>query len=267
MSRRAREESPTGFYHVMMRGVNKEKIFQLSKHKELLIEILKEELKEANVKMGAYCIMDNHVHIVIKSELIDLSKFLKKVNIKFAMRYNKNFDRVGHVFQGRYRSEIILNDMHLIQVVRYVHKNPVKAGIVSNIQKYKWSSYKDYLLQGSIMISDEIKSLVLDIVQGKKGFETFHSKDEILLFLDIDEEFEKNKDELANNLINNYCKEKGIIEASQIKNNQMDLEGIVILLRQKQFTNREVADLLEINRNTVNKINKDNKIVTNKFGA
>ena len=95
MPRRAREDSPTGFYHVMMRGVNREKIFQLEKHKKLLIEILKEKIEEVEVEIVAYCIMDNHVHIIIKSELADLSKLLKKINIKFAMSYNKDFDRVG----------------------------------------------------------------------------------------------------------------------------------------------------------------------------
>lgn len=258
MARRAREESPTGFYHVMMRGVNREKIFQLEKHKKLLIKILKEEIKEVDVEIGAYCIMDNHVHLIIKSELADLSELLKKVNIKFAMRYNKNCDRVGHVFQGRYRSEIILNDIHLIQAIRYVHRNPVKAGIVSSIENYKWHTYKEYLSGSSSMISGKIKSLVLDIMGGKDGFEQFHLKKEIVIFLDTDEEVERNKQALANNIITDYCQEKGEIELSKIRDNQESLAGIVnILLKHKQFTHREIAKMLEIDRNLVHNINKN----------
>lgn len=265
MPRRAREESPTGLYHVMMRGVNREKIFRLDKHKSLLIEIIKDEIKEFHVEIYAYCIMNNHVHIIIKSELVALSKLFKKINIKYAMRYNKNFDRVGHVFQGRFKSEVILSDVHLLQCIRYVHRNPVKAGMVLNIESYKWSSYNEYFFQPSTLISEETKSLVLDLAGGDNEFKKFHLRKEINLFLDTDEEIETNKQELANSIIKDYCKDNGIIELSKIKNNKEVLESIIIkLLDYEKFTYREIARLLKVNRSYVQKINEDNKTFVDK---
>ena len=135
MPRKARDQSPTDFYHIMMRGINKERIFERKQNKEFLLHLLKKDQENLEVEIGAFCIMDNHAHLIIKGSINDISQFIKKINIKFAMRYNKNLERVGHVFQDRYRSENIYNDSHLMQAISYIHNNPVKAGI---IKKHIW---------------------------------------------------------------------------------------------------------------------------------
>ncbi|HHY14369.1 MAG TPA: transposase, partial [Thermoanaerobacterales bacterium] len=145
MARQAREVSPTGYYHIMMRGNNKERIFEKEVQKKTLIKFLKTIGLEEEISIVAYCLMDNHIHLIIKGELDDISMALKRVNIKYAMNFNVNNDRVGHVFQGRYKSEIIADDKYLLQVVRYIHNNPVNAKMVTNISSYKWSSYNEYI--------------------------------------------------------------------------------------------------------------------------
>ena len=256
MPRRARQESPTQFYHLMIRGINKERIFESAKHKRFLIDMLGQESKEMDLEIGAYCIMDNHLHLVIKGELDEISIFFKKVNTRFAMRYNKDLKRVGHVFQGRYRSEIILNDGHLMQAIRYVHRNPINAGILSNIEKYKWSSYKEYVSETEQMLSKEIKLLVLDLAGGKNGIEKFHSDEDNILFLDTAEEVEKIKQKFVNNTIGNYC-EINEIEISEVKNNGENLKELIeLLLRCEQLTHREISDLLNVNRNLVHIVNR-----------
>ena len=89
--------------------------------------------------------MDNHVHLLINADLDLMADALKRTNIKFAMRYNKKYDRVGHVFQGRYKSEVINTEQYLLGVIRYIHNNPVKAEIVAEAGDYKWSSYNAYM--------------------------------------------------------------------------------------------------------------------------
>ncbi len=258
MPRKAREESPTKFYHVMMRGINKERICERKDEKIFLIEMMKQGIEEIDVEIAAYCIMDNHIHIAIKGELVDISKFFKKLNIKFAMRYNKIFDRVGHVFQDRYKSEVILNEGHLMQVIRYIHMNPVSAGMVSKVEDYNWSSYKTYMSKKSLLISTEIKTLILDILDDKNGLKEFHYKDENILFLDISEESDKVKKKIIEDIVIDYCIKKEISEVSQIKENQSNLGEVVKrLLDLKHFTHKEIAEKLKINRNLVHKISKD----------
>lgn len=111
-ARQARIISPTGYYHVMMRGNNREKIFIKEDQKRYLTELLRIASLEEPIEAVAYCLMDNHMHIVVKGEIEDLSQAIKKINIKYAMKYNKDTKRIGHVFQDRYRSEAVIDDKY-----------------------------------------------------------------------------------------------------------------------------------------------------------
>ncbi|MDY0234978.1 MAG: transposase [Gudongella sp.] len=256
MPRKAREQSPTDFYHIMIRGINKEKIFEKKQHKEFLLEILKQSKENLDVEIGAYCIMNNHFHLIAKGDLSEVSQLLKKINIRFAMLYNKNLERVGHVFQDRFRSESIYNDNHLIQAISYIHNNPVKAGLTTKITDYKWSSYSEYFTKADSIISTDLKLLILDIVGGQKALEKFHANNQAVLFIDTEEDVEKLKQDIFDRVIKDYCEENGIIDASKIKNDSERMEDLVIkLLEQEVFPHREIARLLEINRNLVHSIN------------
>jgi len=103
MARQARKVSPTKYYHVMMRGNNREKIFTRKDQKSYFIELLIDFKKQPPVEIAAYCVMDNHVHIVIAGEIDDLSEVMKRINIKYAMKFNKEADRIGHVSKTKYQ--------------------------------------------------------------------------------------------------------------------------------------------------------------------
>jgi REP element-mobilizing transposase RayT len=107
MPRAARQFSKTGFYHIMMRGINRERIFEKEAAKKEILHILAVKVRETDVGIYAYCVMDNHIHLVLKSEPQELAVFMKKLNGSFAMYYNREQRRVGHVFQDRYKSERI----------------------------------------------------------------------------------------------------------------------------------------------------------------
>lgn len=144
MARQARMESETGIYHVMMRGNNREFIFREEVQKQRFMEYLSNEVQSGGVRLAGWCLMDNHVHLIIQGELPEIVGSLKRINIRFAMGFNTQKKRIGHVFQDRYRSEPIKDDAHLLAVVRYVHNNPVKARMVKTAEVYSWSSYIAY---------------------------------------------------------------------------------------------------------------------------
>ena len=110
--------------------MNQEQIFKKEKHKTKILEIIKNLKEEVQFDVIAYCIMDNHIHLLIKAEENELKALMKKTNIKYAMYYNTEEKRNGHVFQDRFRSEAIEDDNYMVGAIRYIHNNPVRAGIV-----------------------------------------------------------------------------------------------------------------------------------------
>lgn len=145
MSRKPRIPSESGIYHVMTRGNEQKDIFRDDEDKSILINILLRKRINSIGFFSAICIMNNHLHILGKFDVLsDLSSYMSKVNTSYASYYNKKFIRIGHVFQDRYKSEPIKNEQQFLACVRYIHNNPVKAGMVQKPFDYRWSSFGDY---------------------------------------------------------------------------------------------------------------------------
>lgn len=144
MPRPLRTVSETGIYHVMSRGSRRKVIFHDSEDKQRFINIMIKKKMNGSFSLYGYCIMDNHYHLLIKEEKENLATIMKMINAAYAIYYNERYEGIGHVFQDRYRSEAINNDTYLLGVIRYIHNNPIKAGMGNRIQDYPWSSYQQY---------------------------------------------------------------------------------------------------------------------------
>ncbi len=144
MARPLRIDIPNHYYHVMSRGQRKNPLFFSPKDRKKYFLILNELLEKTDIEIYSYCLMSNHVHLLIYRKNYPLNLFMKRLNSKYAVYFNKKYHLVGHVFQGRYKSKIVLNDKYLIPLVNYIHFNPVKAHIVKNTTDYKYSSAKFY---------------------------------------------------------------------------------------------------------------------------
>ena len=155
MPRNSRRDFPGLFHHIMSQGINKEYIFDNDKLKKMYIDLIKEKSEKNNVKIMAYCIMDNHVHMLINVDKIEeMCKFMQQINTAYAKFYNKEFDRVGYVFRNRYLSKAILDEGQLKRCIVYIHKNPVEAKIVEHERDYIFSSFNEY-------IKDDNKSKII----------------------------------------------------------------------------------------------------------
>ena len=144
MPRRAREKSTTGIYHAMLRGINQQQIFEDDEDNEAFLDILKTCKQMSGFKLYAYCLMGNHVHLILKTCEEELDQIFKRIGTKYVYWYNCKYNRTGHLFQDRFKSEPIEDDSYFLTALRYVHQNPTKAGLVSDISTYKWSSYCEY---------------------------------------------------------------------------------------------------------------------------
>lgn len=143
MTRKPRKQSPADIYHVTNRGVSRQIIFEDDADRARFLDTLCRFMKEFDGELYAWCLMSNHFHLLLHMDLEDISLFMKKVGVSYAAYFNRKYDRVGTLFQDRFRSEPIDTDSYLMTVVRYIHQNPVKAGI-SQTCEYRWSSYQEY---------------------------------------------------------------------------------------------------------------------------
>lgn len=154
MPRVARKKSATGMYHIMMRGIDKRPIFlEDQDYKKFLIQLQRGKEKSEG-KVLAYCMMKNHVHLLLKEGEEEIGNTLRRINVGYAKYHNETHDRVGHLFQGRFKSEGVNDSGYLYTVFRYIHQNPVKAGLVTEIGEYPWSSYQEYLQKKPIYVED-----------------------------------------------------------------------------------------------------------------
>ena len=129
----------------MIRGNNRQQIFFNEKYCRHFLTILKDSTEKFDHRFLAYCLMSNHAHLVIYIAENDLPSIMRYINFRYAFWVNRKNDRVGHLFQGRYRSIEVSRDTYLINLCRYVHFNPVEARMVNNVCDYPWSSHRYYL--------------------------------------------------------------------------------------------------------------------------
>ncbi|MCK9267929.1 MAG: transposase [Alkaliphilus sp.] len=145
MARVAREKSGTGIYHVMLRGINRQTIFEDNQDRVKFLETLERYKDACEFELYSYCLMDNHVHLLMKETVESISRTIKRICSSYVHWYNAKYERCGHLFQERFKSEVIETDSYFLTVLRYIHQNPVKAKIVKTVAEYKWSSYKEYI--------------------------------------------------------------------------------------------------------------------------
>ncbi|MCU0598131.1 MAG: transposase [Desulfobacterales bacterium] len=145
MSRPLRIEYPGAWYHVMNRGRRAEKIFFDQEDYAMFIELLKEASSAWNIRICAYCLMPNHYHLLIQTPEGNISRSMRHINGIYTQRYNRRHGCDGQLLRGRYKSILVSEDSYLLQLVRYIHRNPVEAGIEANPYDYSWSSHRGYL--------------------------------------------------------------------------------------------------------------------------
>ena len=143
MARQARKISSNGYLHVIVRGIGKQILFEEPRDYDYYLYLLEKFSKDTEVSVCAYCLMQNHAHLLLHDEKGNTPLFMKKMGVSYSHYFNVRYERTGHLFQDRYLSEDVKNDAYLLSVFRYILKNPQKAGICA-VEDYPWSSYKLY---------------------------------------------------------------------------------------------------------------------------
>lgn len=141
MARPLRIEFAGALYHLTSRGDGREAIFLDDDDRKLFLEGLAEVVRDCNWAIHAYCLMDNHYHLLVETPEGNLARGMRQLNGVYTQRFNRKHGRVGHVFQGRYKAILVQEDAYLLELSRYIVLNPVRAGMACNPAEWPWSSY------------------------------------------------------------------------------------------------------------------------------
>lgn len=186
MPRQRRQLSATGVYHIMIRGVDRQAIFRQESDNVFFLKIMSQIAEETDCVILAWCLMKNHVHLMARFDQTTPAIFMKRLGIKYAQYFNWKYERVGHLLQDRFKSEVIEDDAYLLTCFRYILQNPVKAGICDLPEEYRWSCYSEYFGENNrngICAVD----LLLYMTMGKNELRNFVNLKNDDKCLDVDE--------------------------------------------------------------------------------
>ena len=250
MPRVARIKSKSNIYHIMIRGINQQDIFTDDEDDEKFLVILDHYRQKIELEIYAYCLMGNHVHLLLKEGKEPLSNTIKRIGASYVYYYNWQYDRKGHLFQDRYKSEPVEDDAYFLTVLRYIHQNPLKAGLTNNIASYLWSSYKEYIHKQKMVKVDFALSLFdQDKNRAIKEFEKFNYGINQDQCLDLTEQKKTLSDKLVRKLVlDKYGVELALLHNESKKN---QLEIIKYLKAQEGISMRQLSRLTGL---TLNKI-------------
>ncbi|RDI39180.1 transposase [Falsibacillus pallidus] len=171
MPRRARSKSSTAIYHLIMRGVNCQSIFEDDEDRTRFLETISRFKRNNSFQLYSYCLMNNHVHLLMKEGADSISTVVQKISSSYVYFYNEKYERSGHLFQERFKSEDINNMRYFLTVLRYIHQNPLRAGLSISVFDSPWTSIHEYEKKYSFVDTEFPLSLFSS--NKKKAYELF----------------------------------------------------------------------------------------------
>jgi REP element-mobilizing transposase RayT len=171
--------SPGAVYHVRSRGNDRGGVFFDDADRRYYLDLLYSAVTGFRLKVYAYALMSNHIHLFLRTLLPNISEAMYRVNIDYAHYFNRRHRRTGHLFESRFKSKLVQEDRYFLALLRYVHMNPVSAGLVAGPGEYDWSSHKAYLGRPDRVVSDTREGLLLfsdDVARARAAYLEFLGK-------------------------------------------------------------------------------------------
>ncbi len=176
MARKPRIHLPGGLYHVILRGNDGQPVFLVDDDRYRFYLLLQEGISRFGYRVHAFCLMTNHIHLALQAGDIPLSRGMQNLIFRYTRWINWREKRTGHLFQGRYKAVLVDGDSYLLELVRYIHLNPVRAGMVKAPEEYPWSGHRAYLGSESIpwLTTDwMLEQFGKTVAQGRVGYRSF----------------------------------------------------------------------------------------------
>ena len=228
--------SDANVYHIVLKGINSQQIFYDDDDYISFLKVLKSTCSSYNATLYAFCIMNNHVHLLIKFAENNMPEMFKSFGASFVFRYNRKYTRSGSLFNGRYYSKAVNDDTYLLTVLKYIHFNPVKANLCSKPDEWKWSSFSEYAFRNNIYVDT---NFIFSIISPEQFLDLHTAKENDLIdFLCVDNSIERVSD----------IKLKNIIEKL---NEYFSPLEIAFQLKRAKIPPYRISKLLGINRDNI----------------
>jgi len=236
----------------MLRGINRQTIFEDDEDRIKFLETLEKYKEISKFELYGYCLMDNHIHMLVKETEESISDVIKRVSSSYVHWYNMKYERVGHLFQERFKSENVETTLSFLRVLRYIHQNPLKAGLVKSIFDWKWTSMHEYVGTKKIV----------DI---EKGFLFFHQDRDLSHHLFITFMMEDNDDQcleyqvktrMFDSQVREYLYSLGISNNGMLQQmGKADRDAILVQLKAlKGVSIRQISRVTGISKSVIDRI-------------
>lgn len=256
MPRKPRSMSSSGIYHIILRSVNQHIIFEEDSDYQKFLFILSDCVKKYDSQIYAYCLMDNHVHLLIHSSPDSLASFFQSLGTRFVRWYNNKYSRSGHLFQDRFFSVPVENDKAFLSVLLYIHNNPVKANICRYPSEYRWSSFNAYYGTKNPVVDI---SFANDLCGSKESLHHYFGTEQIssdheLFINDHRDTSHYLTDEYALSIFKSVTNLSSTSEVDTLQKTQRN--DYVRQLRHKGLTTKQISRFMDISVSTVKRLCK-----------
>jgi putative transposase len=249
MVREERKKSRSGVYHIMLRGINRQTIFEDDEDKLKFLETLKKYKAISQFQLYSYCLMDNHVHLLIREMEETIAEAIKRISSSYVYWYNFKYERIGHLFQERFKSERVESRSYFITVLRYIHQNPLKAGLAKSVWECKWTSTHEYVHQ-------------VDMVDIDLGLQLFSEDRQIAMRLFIDYMQQQNQDQclddnvkfrMPDSEVREHLTKMGITNSSFLQSlDKEERDHVLIMLKELKGVNiRQLSRITGISKSVI----------------
>ncbi len=260
MGRKQREMSNSGIYHVMLRGVNKQRIFEFSEDYQGFLRIMYQSkvtntegkpVEKPNFDVYAYCLMDNHVHLLLGTREVPLADVVKRIGSSYARFFNMRYKRVGHLYQDRFKSEPVDDLDYFCTLLRYIHRNPVKSGICNLPEQYQYSSYRE-ITQRCLTplcknpLSDADRALICTLDKGVFGMLPDEIRDFVLMInREVEEEDFAPGSDARDMIKREYEMLSKMVDRKQIAKTELSDDERRTIMGDDEYEMVEVSTLIE----------------------
>jgi putative transposase len=252
LPRTARTKSESGIYHIIMRGINRQILFEEEEDSVKFIQTIQKYREICEYKLYAYCLMGNHLHLLLMEGKDPLGTVMRRICSSYVIWYNKKYNRVGYLFQDRFKSEPIEDATYFLTVLRYIFQNPVKAGIVTRVEDHVWTNYSDYFEESSKTDIDFVLSLFhTDRKKAISSFLEFINQENNDQCLDV--ERRQITDAEAVKIIKKHCKVDHSIDLQKFDVNKRN-QCLKDLKKVYGLSIRQIERLTGISRGVIQKI-------------
>ncbi len=254
MPRKPRIISSSGIYHVVLRSVNQHIIFEENSDYSKFLLMLSDCRTKYDIDIYAYCLMDNHIHLLINAKPEILSTFFRSLGTRFARWYNNKYHRCGHLFQDRFFSKSVETDASFFSTLKYIHNNPVKANICIHPSEYRWSSFTAYYGAKNALVNVDFAISAAGTKEALQNIFAHGDEDaDDESFADIHREARYTlSDEAALDVFKTVTRLKSASETSML--NRKERNKYIRILKDNGLNVNQIARIMDVSRATVFRI-------------